>query len=1623
MSYEIHEDPLDEPMINPVADPTPEDILFGNPEEIGLGWEEFGDYTEPIEDGGGWGDIGIPNPPLVIGDTFLFLLDEALSKERPHVFKAGLVEIRTDDMTAHFQDTREKFLVFAISETSDAELPEYTLVLTTPNYRVLDLAKVEPYEEPDDESSDTEMEIEVEEVSDKVFTDVSQTEDVLSRLIQSLGIYDQPYRILETQEVANTLLRLSKEPHPVSSDSVKVGDYIVPITSDSLVLHEGPEGSETILPEIQENNLVGFASYQEMLAKTLRKPVFVTEGYYQTDRYSGTYLRDCLQTTSCTGYGSSSYAYDERRNDSGIVIPVFKMDDAKQPYTEFERVAMSTEVSFSGYLQEPYNRMMYSLKPTVVKQFDLVEKCHLYEVFAKTKMYRKQAMGKESLVYQGTIDETDVGSQFVVRQFASRIDERGYREYLNTHLPKPSEIVASLEKRSDLMFLNIRDFEKTLTKYGVSYALLDQEVRGIVTRLIQLQVEEYTKQRPSVPKVKATKKSNVREISVVQKIHLAKKYILQIIQDSERNALLKEFMEAFAREPNSLFEDPHWFYNKYTNEKLLCHHYKYQVEMKNDNNVFETMRSLYGSPPEDGEIRCKVCGEYLCPEDYSVIDGFDEGQPITSSIDMDKEFSQGDDAMNEYLETHEVQANRLRLLVSSLGLDMEDSLTYEILKIASDFSQSELADTRYGMSKVGESDGHPRIQALVAEIKAKEKKAKDKREKSKLKKQRETAILDFRKFLKESSTILMYLAISSICIQTSVPPLSLKKNREYCVFDREKNEFRQKTIEYIEVKLKKVCEAGVQDPFWKAGLQLYNEPTGVNTLGNQLKNTILYCLSPRFPEITKRVQNHEKYLKANTSRYLKPEWVTFKPLQMNSLNQGISEILKGDGYQSQLLRNYSGVLIENSSFFRLVNESFRGDASVAKICKIPQIEILRNKSFQSIFRLVVSCYGTHPNSVYFTILILRLLETATKSSEIQAILKRHGWKEGSKGFPNLDFKTWRTKIVPEIFGSYKEPGGELKSCFDNESSCNAYIHANINNYDLSLLNTQPKRIYGYNPPNVFPDTSFAQLTKDNPSLVKKLFERYRYNLVGEIIRYNGAADYCDQFKVRLGEKIADDLYEADTLKKLSENEDGFRELLEHKRLLGSLSYKGFHPITKTYDAKGYETLAKVRETQDHFVEWLRDFPDYIFDEYTEINQELLSLLESHEDTSLKDTVWSQRYKEGFSQVVSLQAGYLGDISEFLMQSDAIDSKQRGRFSKTMGIKYTSDNLSKVLSVSVNEMDFAIIQNYLGDIRRILVKVSTRGDGTDLCKGIPKEWRVTETIQKNFASFMVRKLYDDSSVINGLMLHDKFMRPLLKDPYQGFRTYSTISENSHLIFEGLFRYLKPLLTHTEKLMGQVNSPFSPKLSVLYARFHLVHVIRLIITYIRELKDRQSEVTKDANLLFIALDEVNEDMIEVSVEILSKFVCDLVTHLMMAHYDTDWLHMNRGDKLGKGLAKQKEREKQKRIQELDSASGSEERELMRAKQEYGMTNWWKEASDASEALVQSEGFQQLAEAERLEMLQQIYTDRGLDVEEIPVAILGQQREPDEVGEEGHDYDEDTESEDEDGGDDDMDAEYNE
>ena len=1605
------------------------DILLALGEDVadvGSGWDEYGPLQgdDPTEGGEGLGSLGIK--PLVIGDTYLFALDPKLSPKRPDVFLAKLVEIKTEDLTAHFEVGDEgEIIVFAV-DAQDSEYSEYTLLKTTPNYIINDYAIIVPYDDTqdtDDVEEYPEYEIDVEEITDKTHSFLAQTEDVLTRLIYSLGIYDNPSLIRETQEVSETLLQLSLTPDidKLSDTLYEIHDTIVPITSDNLIIRG--EYDEDVENDIQVQTLTGYANYREMLAKTLRIPIFDPSGFYQDVNYSGLFLRDCLQTDSCTGFSGSSYAYDERRNDNGITIPIFKINEDKQSYTVFQKVSEPTPLSFSGYLEEPVHRMTYSLKPSILTHFSLQESLKLYEKFSEIQRHRKTVMGASLLIYQGAIDDQDdqdIGeNSFRVRQFGKTIDYEEYSEYVQENAPKPSELVDYLEAQRESTCYNIRDFEKLWCKYHLQYNQIPLLVRKRIDTLISLQIQEYESEQTEIKPIKERPTKSLRELSIIQKIQKSQEYISEIIRDSEKFPLLEQFISIFLRESNAPYEDKHWYYNKYTSEKCLCLHYKYLIQCKNNNHVFETMRSMFGRPPEDGDIYCKVCGEYLCAEEFSTIEGFDEGQPITNQINLEAEFDTEDDRIQEYLDTHGLQANHLKLIISAIGTTLDDRTLCEILEQSSDISQSELCDTRYGLANVGETDTHPHVQSEIAKIREKERKTKDKSEKRALRKQRDQIMITFQKWLRDTNRLLMYVALVSIYIQTSIPPLSLKKDREFYIFDRESQSFREPTLKFLETKLQKLTQDFGKDPFWKQCLQLFND---ANNLINQLKNTLVYAMSPRFPIVVKRIRDYEAFVEAQTHQYLKPEWVTFKPLSHNSLNTGISEILMKPENKSSLLRNYSGILIENSAFFRLINESFQQSLTVASICKIPQIEILRNPSFQRLFKLSVSCYGKRPNDVYYTLLILRLLETSSQSEGIKSILKKNGWSESQRGFPNLDFAVWRNSIIPEIFALYKEPGGELKSCYDNPTSCNTYIHTNINNYNLTLLNTHPKRVYGYHEPTVFPELSFERLSQDKPELAKRLFESYRYDPVGDIIRYYGSQDYCDQYLLNVDEE----LYEHEHLKTLSQNSEGFSELLEFKRQSGKLSYINCYERKQRYSQEDYDLVETLAETEQHFLRWIQNYPDMVQDDYEPINDSLIKLLTDHlKDKSLETTVWTQRYKVGFAPLLDLQKVYLQTISEFLVQCDDIDTKQRSRLTKLLGIKYTSSNLEKLLENFLGECDESLLSQYLNDIQRILVRVSTEGTGTDSFHKIPKEWNLSDRTSETFTKFMIRHLYDESFVINGLLLHDRWMRPMSKDPYPGFRQYASDDPESFRYFQGLFDYLNPYLQNLEDLKGSEGQPYNPKISLIYQRFHLVHILHYIIQYIGELKDTQSEVAKDANLLFIALEQRDEDVLERAQNIISRFLADILTHLLMTHYDGDWIHMNSGDKLSKNLSKQREREKQKRIRELDSASGSEERELMRAKQEYGMTNWWKEASDAAAELTQTAEFQQMSESERLEAVQAIYTNLGLDLADIPVAPdLAIHGNADDVGEDVNDFAEDYEDyEDDDGGDEDDDNEFNE
>ena len=95
-----------------------------------------------------------------------------------------------------------------------------------------------------------------------------------------------------------------------------------------------------------------------------------------------------------------------------------------------------------------------------------------------------------------------------------------------------------------------------------------------------------------------------------------------------------------------------YLYNKYNDKKLLCKHYLYECNISNDNDMFNTMKSIYGLPPKDGIISCRICGCSLCNEDTTLFDGYEDDKPMITREVLTTEGEQ-DLLRNETLDKYE----------------------------------------------------------------------------------------------------------------------------------------------------------------------------------------------------------------------------------------------------------------------------------------------------------------------------------------------------------------------------------------------------------------------------------------------------------------------------------------------------------------------------------------------------------------------------------------------------------------------------------------------------------------------------------------------------------------------------------------------------------------------------------------------------------------------------------------------------------------------------------------------------------------------------------------------------------------------------------------------------------
>ena len=201
-----------------------------------------------------------------------------------------------------------------------------------------------------------------------------------------------------------------------------------------------------------------------------------------------------------------------------------------------------------------------------------------------------------------------------------------------------------------------------------------------------------------------------------------------------------------------------------------------------------------------------------------------------------------------------------------------------------------------------------------------------------------------------------------------------------------------------------------------------------------------------------------------------------------------------------------------------------------------------------------------------------------------------------------------------------------------------------------------------------------------------------------------------------------------------------------------------------------------------------------------------------------------------------------------------------------------------------------------------------------------------------------------------------------------------------------------------IKGDETSFYNKLYSSVYIKYHLLLIFSMMIEYIEELGNEQSDITRDANELYQLLNERDEDEIESSIKICSMFVMDSLTHLLMGHYDPLWLFSN--DNKLNILSKQKEREKHNITDKLDGVS-REERFMIGEKNKIGLSNFWREANERASEFVKTDEYKQGNEHDRMEMLREIYQGENIELGEGEGNIIQNPLIQGNVDEEGGDH----------------------
>ena len=181
------------------------------------------------------------------------------------------------------------------------------------------------------------------------------------------------------------------------------------------------------------------------------------------------------------------------------------------------------------------------------------------------------------------------------------------------------------------------------------------------------------------------------------------------------------------------------------------------------------LKRIYGGIPKDGIVSCNVCGEYLCPEDFSLLEGFADGVPRNT-----KEVLKNDnESIRELSEKQISIVKKIKTISSMLSLELNEFDKNTIIDFFDTVNDEELVDLRYKNTNTMKK--HP----VYKEITKKHKLVKPKTEKDKEQNKKTKVLLEKKKMslkddLFDGNEFLIITYLILFHLQVSSPPYDVK---------------------------------------------------------------------------------------------------------------------------------------------------------------------------------------------------------------------------------------------------------------------------------------------------------------------------------------------------------------------------------------------------------------------------------------------------------------------------------------------------------------------------------------------------------------------------------------------------------------------------------------------------------------------------------------------------------------------------------------------------------------------------------------------------------------------------------------------------------------------------------